>query len=93
MILETVITASTETTPLDERQKDSLLRTVLDHMIYGESHDNFDRPRSVLSMMELILGAATGFFDRKFIPLPGNPNSVFKTPLEMFREYLRHAVS
>ncbi|KAF5674608.1 putative G alpha chain [Fusarium denticulatum] len=88
---ETIITASTETTPLDERSRDSLLRTVLDRMIYDEGQDTFDHPKSAHSMMELTLGVATGFFDRKFVPLPTKLNVMFKTPLEVFREYLRHA--
>ncbi|CAG9997131.1 unnamed protein product [Clonostachys byssicola] len=58
-------------------------------MIYGEKKGSFERPKSVKAMMELILGVATGFFVRKLVPLPGNPNGVFKTPLEVFRESLR----
>ncbi|KAJ3529040.1 hypothetical protein NM208_g9933 [Fusarium decemcellulare] len=88
---KTIITTSTETTGRNEKSKESLLQTVLDNMIYGEKKGTFERPTSVHSMMELILGVATGFFARKFVPLSNNPSGVFKTPLEVFRESLRHA--
>ncbi|KAF5660277.1 Mg2+ transporter like zinc transport [Fusarium heterosporum] len=84
----TIITASTEAKERNENSKGSLLQTVLDSMIYGEKRGTFERPRSVHSMMDLILGVATGFFARKFVPLP---DRLFKTPLEVFRESLRHA--
>lgn len=89
---ETIITASTEAEDGNQNSKASLLQTVLDSIIYGEKRGNFEHPTSVHSMMDLILGAATGFFARKFVPLPDSPERVFKTPLEVFRESLRHAV-
>ncbi|KAF5000342.1 hypothetical protein FGRMN_1810 [Fusarium graminum] len=85
---KTIITASTEAKERNENSKDSLLQTVLDSMIYGEKRGTFERPTTVHSMMNSILGVATGFFARKFVPLP---DRLFKTPLEVFRESLRHA--
>ncbi|KIL92191.1 hypothetical protein FAVG1_04598 [Fusarium avenaceum] len=88
---KTIITASTEAEDGNENSKASLLQTVLDSIIYGEKGETFEHPTPVHSLMDLILGVATGFFARKFIPLPDSPGRVFKTPLEVFRESLRHA--
>ncbi|KAM0248964.1 hypothetical protein ACHAP5_003173 [Fusarium lateritium] len=88
---KTIITASTEAEYRNGNPKASLLQTVLDSLIYGEKRGTFEHPTSAHSMMELILGVATGFFAKKFVPLPDNPGRVFKTPLEVFRESLRHA--
>ncbi|KAM0226578.1 hypothetical protein ACHAQD_000502 [Fusarium lateritium] len=88
---KTIITASTEAEDRNGNSKASLLQTVLDSIIYGEKRGPFEHPTSAHSMMDLILGVATGFFAKKFVPLPDSPGRVFKTPLEVFRESLRHA--
>ncbi|KAM0282095.1 hypothetical protein ACHAO9_010416 [Fusarium lateritium] len=88
---KTIITASTEAEDRNGNSKASLLQTVLDSIIYGEKRGTFEHPTSAHSMMDLILGVATGFFAKKFVPLPDNPGRIFKTPLEVFRESLRHA--
>ncbi|KAM0190411.1 hypothetical protein ACHAPI_009400 [Fusarium lateritium] len=88
---KTIITASTEAEDRNGNSKASLLQTVLDSIIYGEKRGIFEHPTSAHSMMDLILVVATGLFAKKFVPLPDSLGRIFKTPLEVFRESLRHA--
>lgn len=93
--LETIITAATETSDQTSKEKSasSLLQSALDNIIYGESKSRFERPTSVHSVMELILGIATGFFMKKYVSVqdPGHKNE-HKGPLEIFRESIRDVV-
>ncbi|KAJ4169625.1 hypothetical protein NW754_005777 [Fusarium falciforme] len=64
-----------------------LLHTVLDNMIHGESRSRFERPTSVHSIMELILGCATGFFMKKLVPVVDDLDC--KDLMEVFLESIR----
>lgn len=84
---ETIVTSMTERSdqPLNSR----LLHRVLDTIINGESQGRFERPNSAHSVMELILGVATGFFMQKFVRID---QEIMKGPMEIFRESIRDVV-
>ncbi|XHG03938.1 hypothetical protein AWENTII_007222 [Aspergillus wentii] len=78
----TIITTTTK--PLDQSE-DILLRSIVSSLISGESKGHFERPSSVITMMELILGTASGLFMQK-APVVDKAR---KGPLEIFRESIR----
>ncbi|KAJ5691595.1 Mg2+ transporter protein CorA-like/Zinc transport protein ZntB [Penicillium malachiteum] len=81
---ETIISASSN----GPDDKDSLLRANIEKMLaFGEMTDRFDRPDSVESLMELMMGVATGLFMHRCIP-SGNASS--RSPLEVFQESIRY---
>jgi hypothetical protein len=67
----------------------TLLHRVLNDIAYGEGRGRFERPTSVDAVMQLILGAATGFFIEKCVQLADGTS---KGPLEVFRESIREVV-
>ncbi|KAI1800722.1 hypothetical protein F4811DRAFT_495067 [Daldinia bambusicola] len=84
---KTIITATTE----DSEHTNSLFQNIQDNILYGETRSRFERATSVRSIMELFLGAATGFFIEKFISCPGQESGqrINKGPIEIFRESIR----
>ncbi|KAL2851650.1 hypothetical protein BJX68DRAFT_275120 [Aspergillus pseudodeflectus] len=68
----------------------TLLHRVLNDIAYGEGRGRFERPTSVGAVMQLILGAATGFFIEKCVQLADGTS---KGPLEVFRESIREVAN
>ncbi|KAL5364589.1 hypothetical protein BJX96DRAFT_187974 [Aspergillus floccosus] len=64
----------------------TLLHRVLNDIAYGESRGRFERPTSVDAVMQLVLGAATGFFIAKCVRFADGTS---KGALEVFREFIR----
>ncbi|KAI1120436.1 hypothetical protein F5Y10DRAFT_289756 [Nemania abortiva] len=64
----------------------TLLESVLRNVIY-EAESTFEGAISVHSVLELILGAATGLFMEKSVAIPYQTSS--KGPIEIFRESIR----
>lgn len=96
--LESVITSTSQrneesSTVSSQDARDSSMSTLLQHVLndiaYGESRGRSERPTSVNEVMQLVLGAATGFFIEKCVQLA---DGTFKGPLEVFRESIRDVV-
>ncbi|TGO54999.1 hypothetical protein BCON_0098g00210 [Botryotinia convoluta] len=91
---ETIITATThnfdktskQSSKADREPPESLLQNSLDNILYGETKSQFERARSVDSLMELLLGVASGLFIKRFVPVS---EQIYKGPIEIFRESIR----
>ncbi|GIJ90580.1 hypothetical protein Asppvi_009539 [Aspergillus pseudoviridinutans] len=92
---QSVITSTSQrheesSTVSSQDARDSSMSTLLQHVLnditYGESRGRSERPTSVNAVMQLVLGAATGFFIEKCVQLA---DGTFKGPLEVFRESIR----
>ncbi|KAF5876598.1 putative ankyrin repeat protein [Botrytis fragariae] len=90
---ETIITAttqnfgeaSTEISKADREPPESLQNAV-DNILYGETKSQFERARTADSLMELLLGVASGLFIKRFVPVS---DQIYKGPIEIFRESIR----
>ncbi|KAI1149342.1 hypothetical protein F4825DRAFT_60163 [Nemania diffusa] len=89
---KTIITATTGDSDqysrrsLDQENTGSLLEATLRNVLYNEAGSLFEGATSVYSIMELILGVATGLFVEKSVVIP---NQTSKDPIEVFRESIR----
>ncbi|GFF54269.1 hypothetical protein IFM58399_09785 [Aspergillus lentulus] len=92
---QSVITSTSQrqeesSTVSSQDARDSSMSTLLQHVLndiaYGETRGRSERPTSVNEVMQLALGAATGFFIEKCVQLA---DGTFKGPLEVFRESIR----
>ncbi|KAM0158465.1 hypothetical protein ACHAQE_005481 [Botrytis cinerea] len=91
---ETIITATTQdfgktsnqSSKEDREPPESLLQNALDNILYGETKSQFERARTVDSLMELLLGVASGLFIKRFVPIS---EKIYKGPIEIFRESIR----
>ncbi|KAI2784127.1 hypothetical protein F4815DRAFT_270024 [Daldinia loculata] len=84
---KTIISATTE----DSVHTKNLFQSIQNNILYGETRSRFERATSVQSIMELFVGAASGFFMEKFISCPGQDmgQRINKGPIEIFRESIR----
>ncbi|KAI0095585.1 hypothetical protein F4814DRAFT_457575 [Daldinia grandis] len=84
---KTIISATTE----DSGHTKNLFQNIQNNILYGETRSRFERATSVQSIMELFVGAASGFFMEKFISCPGQDmgQRINKGPIEIFRESIR----
>ncbi|KAI5917326.1 hypothetical protein F4810DRAFT_696975 [Camillea tinctor] len=87
---KTIITATTEDSSQESVQ--NLLQKTLENISYGDARSRFERPTSVQSVMELVLGVATRSFMEKSIIIPSSEHQMKKSPIEVFRESLRDVV-
>ncbi|KAL7628710.1 hypothetical protein AAE478_000225 [Parahypoxylon ruwenzoriense] len=88
---KTIITATTEEP--NQTSTRNLLQTTLDNILYGGTRSRFERATSVQSVMNLVLGVATGSFMEIFIPVrsPDSKRPIeMKGPIEIFRESIRN---
>ncbi|TGO81886.1 hypothetical protein BPOR_0983g00010 [Botrytis porri] len=92
---ETIITATTQKFDKSSKEKnseadreppESLLQNALDNILHGETKSQFERTRTVDSLMELLLGVASGLFIKRFVPVS---DQIYKGPIEIFRESIR----
>ncbi|THV54800.1 hypothetical protein BGAL_0019g00010 [Botrytis galanthina] len=91
---ETIITATTQKfgeTPeqiskADREPPEILLQNALDNILHGDTKTQFERAKTVNSLMELLLGVASGLFMKRFVPVSGQ---IYKGPIEIFRESIR----
>ncbi|KAF7591350.1 hypothetical protein BBP40_001628 [Aspergillus hancockii] len=80
---KTIITSTDQR--FDEKE-DYILQILLDNLVYGESKGHFERPTSVKSVTELILGITSSLFMQKSHTMYDDRP---KGPLEVFRESIR----
>ncbi|KAL2010712.1 hypothetical protein VTN00DRAFT_6519 [Thermoascus crustaceus] len=80
-------TIITSTTRHPKQFDDIILRNVVDNLVFGEIKGIIDRPTSVESMMEFIIGITTGLFTQNKAVVR---QQKLKSALEMFRESIRH---
>lgn len=95
MCSETIITATTggpdqrSRRGLDQETTMSLLEAVLRNILQNETESVFEGATSVDTVMELMLGVATGLFVEKSVAIP---DQAPKGPIEIFRESIRDVV-
>ncbi|TGO70557.1 hypothetical protein BELL_0705g00010 [Botrytis elliptica] len=63
-----------------------LIQNALDNILHGETKSQFERAKTVDSLMELLLGVASGLFMKRFVHVSGQ---IYKGPIEIFRESIR----
>ncbi|CAD6442463.1 4cecb410-8850-4ae9-86e2-1cd6439bea72 [Sclerotinia trifoliorum] len=91
---KTIITATSEkfnqnssqSIQLDPKSSGGLLQTALNNILNGEAKGRFERATTAHSVMELLLGAATGSFMDPSVEIF---NEKSKGPIEIFRESIR----
>ncbi|KAF7883762.1 hypothetical protein EAF00_011074 [Botryotinia globosa] len=91
---KTIITATTQKfgeTPeqiskADRKPPEILLQNALDNILHGDTKSQFERAKTVDSLMELLLGVASGLFMKRFVPVS---DQIYKGPIEIFRESIR----
>ncbi|TGO38028.1 hypothetical protein BHYA_0083g00070 [Botrytis hyacinthi] len=70
----------------DREPPENLLQNALDNILHGDTKSQFERAKTVDSLMELLLGVASGLFMKRFVPVSGQ---IYKGPIEIFRESIR----
>ncbi|KAF7857817.1 uncharacterized protein EAF02_011184 [Botrytis sinoallii] len=71
---------------VDRDPPEILLQNALDNILHGDTKSQFERAKTVDSLMELLLGVASGLFMKRFVPVSGQ---IYKEPIEIFRESIR----
>ncbi|KAI0535157.1 hypothetical protein GGR58DRAFT_22443 [Xylaria digitata] len=92
---KTIITAATDgpdqKSPRSLQEiNGNLLEAALRNILYNKDRSVFEGAASVYSVMELILGAATGLFIEKSVI---TPDQSAKGPVEIFRESIREVAN
>ncbi|KAI0449383.1 hypothetical protein F5B21DRAFT_50144 [Xylaria acuta] len=89
---KTIITATTDASNqessegLDQKTNGRLLEDALRNILRNENGSIFEGATSAYSVMELILGVATGLFVEKSVTIPKQSS---KGPVEIFRDSIR----
>ncbi|KAF7928958.1 uncharacterized protein EAE97_009800 [Botrytis byssoidea] len=90
---ETIITATTQKfgetseqiSKADRKPPEILLQNALDDILHGDTKSQFERAKTVDSLMELLLGVASGLFMKRFVPVS---DQIYKGPIEIFESRL-----
>ncbi|KAF3013504.1 hypothetical protein E8E14_006812 [Neopestalotiopsis sp. 37M] len=92
---KTIITAATETANAECNGMEKihhLRNAMLDRFLYGVAGRQTERATTVGAIVELILGVATGFFNKKTLRIKGGESTqVYRGPMDIFRESIREA--